>query len=363
VLWGLFCSDNSLSALDVSQNTALERLYCSGNSLSSLDVSQNTALEELDCYNNSLSSLDVSQNTVLYYFTCFDNHIPLSDLYLVSERLKINGGYVSFRYLGSQTLPALSVLKETVLFTDQSIFDIEYTKYIVLDTNGASVNPSDYDTLNGTITFHTAGVYVVTMSNDSIISDPSYPAKATITLTVKDSLSIDASLSNLTVSTGSLSPAFNSTTYSYTVDVPYSTSSITLTATTTDANASISGDGVKNLSVGANVFTIIVTAEDGATTQTYTVTVNRAANVGIVETQVSNLPVQVYPNPTTGQLVIEMSEIGNRTSEIQIYDIVGKLQQSKIVNLQSEIILDISHLANGLYYLRIEDRVVKIVKN
>ena len=39
----------------------------------------------------------------------------------------------------------------------------------------------------------------------------------------------------------------------------------------------LSGAGNKNLSVGANVFEVTVTAQDGIATKTYTVTVNRAA--------------------------------------------------------------------------------------
>ena len=72
----------------------------------------------------------------------------------------------------------------------------------------------------------------------------------------------DATLSNLTVSAGTLSPAFSSSTYSYNVAVANSVSSITLTATPADPNANVIGDGVKALSVGSNPFSILVTAED-----------------------------------------------------------------------------------------------------
>ena len=40
-----------------------------------------------------------------------------------------------------------------------------------------------------------------------------------------------------------------------------------------------------------------------------------------------------------------------------------KLQQSKIVNSQSEITIDISHLANGLFFLKINEKTFKIIKN
>ncbi len=49
----LYCSDNQLTELDVSKNTALETLYCDNNQLTALDVSKNTALEELKCTGNS----------------------------------------------------------------------------------------------------------------------------------------------------------------------------------------------------------------------------------------------------------------------------------------------------------------------
>jgi hypothetical protein len=71
----LRCINNQLTSLDVSQNTALTELRCYNNQLTSLDVSQNTALTELRCYNNQLTSLDVSQNTALTYLSCYDNNL------------------------------------------------------------------------------------------------------------------------------------------------------------------------------------------------------------------------------------------------------------------------------------------------
>ncbi|MDR3235754.1 MAG: hypothetical protein LBT48_03390, partial [Prevotellaceae bacterium] len=49
------CSDNQLTALDVSKNTALRVLRCGGNELPTLDVSKNAALIELECYKNQLT--------------------------------------------------------------------------------------------------------------------------------------------------------------------------------------------------------------------------------------------------------------------------------------------------------------------
>ena len=71
----LYCDGNSLTSLDVSQNTALMTLSCYGNSLTSLDVSNNTALTYLNCRGNSLTSLDFSNNTALKKLYCYGNAI------------------------------------------------------------------------------------------------------------------------------------------------------------------------------------------------------------------------------------------------------------------------------------------------
>ena len=96
-------------------------------------------------------------------------------------------------------------------------------------------------------------------------------------IVIQGTASNDANLSSLTVSAGTLTPAFNANTTAYTVNVANNIASITLTATASHTAATVTGAGVKSLNVGNNVFPIIVTAENGTTSKTYTVTVNRAA--------------------------------------------------------------------------------------
>ena len=55
----LYCKNNQLTELDVSQNTKLAYLDCYANQLTALDVSRNTALTTLYCSDNSLTSLDI----------------------------------------------------------------------------------------------------------------------------------------------------------------------------------------------------------------------------------------------------------------------------------------------------------------
>ncbi len=100
-------------------------------------------------------------------------------------------------------------------------------------------------------------------------------------------LSADADLSALTISAGTL-PTFAAATTSYAVDVDNDVPSVTLTPTTSDTTASVTvaGTAVTSatassaiaLNVGTNEIAIVVTAQDGTTEKTYTVTIDRGAN-------------------------------------------------------------------------------------
>ena len=97
------------------------------------------------------------------------------------------------------------------------------------------------------------------------------------------SANTDATLSSLVLSHGILNPVFSSDTYEYTAEVGHSTASLTVTPTAGFAYAAIQVNGIDTasgstsneipLEVGENTITIVVTAQDGTTTKTYTVTV------------------------------------------------------------------------------------------
>ncbi len=103
-------------------------------------------------------------------------------------------------------------------------------------------------------------------------------------------LSAQALLSALSTSSGTLSPAFDANTASYAVSLSNAASSLTVTATTAQpgatmqvrvssevwqAAASGSPSPPLSLNVGDNAVEVKVTAEDGLTSNTYTVTAHR----------------------------------------------------------------------------------------
>ena len=106
----------------------------------------------------------------------------------------------------------------------------------------------------------------------------------TYTLTVTR-LNGNADLTSLVPSAGTLNPAFESATTSYTARVPNGKTSITVTPTTADTTATVTVNGVIvpsgtasdpiALNVGDNIIPIVVTAQDPTITKTYTLIVTR----------------------------------------------------------------------------------------
>lgn len=94
-----------------------------------------------------------------------------------------------------------------------------------------------------------------------------------------------ATLGNLALNNGTLSPAFAAATISYTASVVNAVSSITVTPIVTDSTATVkvnntpvasgSTSSAIPLSVGSNAITVLVTAQDATTIETYVVVIIR----------------------------------------------------------------------------------------
>ena len=141
--------------------------------------------------------------------------------------------------------------------------------------------------LSGTPTvMETAGFSI----NASDARVPGNSGTAAYSLEIKPApLSSNAELASLQPGRGALEPSFNSSTLAYTLGVGHEVEAITMTPTAADTKASIRVDGQAvvsgtasqpiALAVGSSTVETIVTAEDGTTALTYSVTVTRAAPV------------------------------------------------------------------------------------
>jgi len=178
------------------------------------------------------------------------------------------------------------------------------TQNLTLPTSGSNGTTISWESsnasivaANGTVTRPTYGSgeeSTVSVTLTATITKNGVSETKTFTLTVKK-ISTNAMLSALAVGKGKLQPSFSSSTTSYLdAPVPFSsnanpayndTQSVTITPTANSgATITINGTSVPsgssftmdNLAIGSNSATIVVTAEDGVTTKTYSVDVYRA---------------------------------------------------------------------------------------
>lgn len=89
------------------------------------------------------------------------------------------------------------------------------------------------------------------------------------------SLSSNNALSSLTVSAGTLTPAFDPAITEYTLSLPSQSDRLTITANPSDSRATVQGDGDISLQDGETSLSVVVTAEDGSA-KAYTITVQVA---------------------------------------------------------------------------------------
>lgn len=152
-----------------------------------------------------------------------------------------------------------------------------------IEFNGSAMNYNKLLDLYRSVATVSPGLNVYQM----VVTAPDGVTTKTYTLNVIRGhvLSTDANLSGLTLSTGTLSPTFSSAVTSYTATVPNVTTSIRVTPTVSEAHATVKVNGITttsasasspiDLAVGQNSIPVVVTAEDGTTTKTYTVNVTR----------------------------------------------------------------------------------------
>ena len=240
----LVCSGIQLTSLDVSKCTELTTLQCGNNQLTNLNVSGCTNLVDLYCERNQLTSLDVSKCPKLTGLNCSGNQLTT---------LNISG----------RTLSSFDAAHQTITITDNKN-PVKYT-----NASGKEepiiIDKKEYE--------HNA---ILPAGANTFTTTTPVPDRNPFSGTITVPASNDATLANLTVSQGTLNPAFSAATTSYTVSVANSIGQITIGATANDGNANVAGAGSKSLNIGSNPFSIVVTAEDG-TEKTYTVTVTRAA--------------------------------------------------------------------------------------
>lgn len=79
-LRGLYCMDNEIEDMDISNNKLLTGVWCSGNKFTSLDFTPNPDLEWVYCFDCNLTSLNVANNPKMSYIECNTNPLKTLDV-------------------------------------------------------------------------------------------------------------------------------------------------------------------------------------------------------------------------------------------------------------------------------------------
>ncbi len=111
--------------------------------------------------------------------------------------------------------------------------------------------------------------------SDSQIVNIEREGSSAITIAAAESDSTNADLAGLQVSPGILNPAFEKDVLEYTVTVGEDVESLVVDAPAVDSGASVSVSGNEELQIGENTVVCTVTAQDGQTVKTYTITVTK----------------------------------------------------------------------------------------
>ena len=178
-------------------------------------------------------------------------------------------------------------------------FSEAVTGFIATDVLTGNATLSNFTPVSGsvytfTLTPQAEGVVTATVDANVATNAAGNGNSAATTFSITYARSSNADLSNLILSGGTLSPSFATNTTSYTVAVSNTVISVTVTPTVSDTNATVTVNGTPlasghvsdgiTLTVGLNLITVRVTAQDG-TTKSYIIAVTRAGTAAIAVTQ------------------------------------------------------------------------------
>jgi len=341
-------SDATLSSLTISNGTLTPSFSSStitytnlvANSVSSVTVTPTRTESNATITVNGIAvtsgsassaiNLNVGSNTITVIVTAQDSTIKTYTITVTRGSPTLSS---------DATLSSLTISNGT-LTPSFSSSTITYINSVANSVGSITVTPTRTES-NATITVN--GIAVTSGSASGAINLNVGSNTITVIVTAQDSttktytitvtrasptLSSDATLSSLTISNGTLTPSFSSSTITYTDSVVNAISSVTVTPTRTESNATITVNGIAvtsgsassaiTLSVGSNTITVIVTAQDGTTTKTYTITVTRAASalasyVSFVGVTNSSLDYYINEGQYTATFTLTTANIANGT--------------------------------------------------
>ena len=206
---------------------------------------------------------------------------------------------------------------------------LSFQTYNAADTTSSSPHTVSISVPAGSL--ETNGMAVRADASRGQLSNLTFNCTSTATV------STDATLSNLTLSQGTLAPAFRATTTNYSASVDNSVNSVNVTPVTNESHATVTVNGTTTtsgspyfipLAVGSNSTSVVVTAEDGNTVRSYTLTVTRAP--ATPPPAAANSSTSVAANSANNTVPLSLSGGSATSVSIDTTPLHGTLTQSGI---------------------------------
>jgi len=365
----------TLESVNLSNCVNLERITIPGGLLTDLDLSDCRALIDIHCCHNSLPVLDINltNNPAIWGIDCWENHLLLSNLYALSELS--DEQYPPFRF-GRQTLGEKRIkLGDALDYSSQKEFGgVPTDFYVILGAvvwgatpNSNFADPSMYNIDNGVITFHSAKYFTVDMRNDAIKQDILFtmyePARCLVGVNVIDFVPV-AAITNVPASV-SVGEQYIFSNYNIVV-LPENATYKQATWEVTDAGTTGAIIfGTRLITIAPGIVKVRGTIKDGLDfdedyTQDFVIEVTP---LSIDEAAQGLETIEVYPNPTTGELFVGIAgQARNDVRSVEVFDVSGRSVLSHTSYLTPQTVLNISHLQAGTYFVKIVTEQGEVVR-
>ena len=337
----LDCSNNQLSTLpDLSTHTGLTQLLCNNNQLTSLPgLSSNVALEVIDCRVNQLTALpDLSANTVLQRLLCDSNQLTvLPDLSSDTALIYLfcnNNQLTSLPGLSSNVALERIACSSNQLTALPDLSSSSYLQHLWCANNKLDFSDTRELRIADSLCF---------LNSFSIDYTPQNPFGVADTFDLFPGDTLILSIANQD------NALFYQWLRGTNVVAGGPTDSILIIPNITSADSGVYtcrtyGDALKsppmNWGPGLN----------GFVSEPFTVDLSLTD----IEESINTSALNIYPNPTDGQITIEINSMLHGPAELKIINLLGEEvyhQSIPIIHNAYQQLLNISGYRKGIYFL------------
>lgn len=136
--------------------------------------------------------------------------------------------------------------------------------------------------------------------------------------------------------------------------------------TTLTSGGDATGIGSMSYSVG-QVFYVTIEGADASAAQGVQQAYEISSTIGVEEYDAITLDFEVYPNPTKGNLTLDLKDFSPSELGYVLYDVSGRLIDRQELS-QSKTTIEMTDLPESMYFLKVSNgtsvvKTFKIIKN